>query len=536
MTDFQQYGYIGCFNEFNVAADTLEITNLVVQNVTLSSVVPNAVLVTNASQQLDDVVLTPNKFLMGSTASVPIAGSILGTSNQVIVTGNPTDLTLSLPQSIGITSVPEFASVQVDNCIWNQLVRTDASNNLSSFTLAVNGAIPIGSNAGSGPVAATISHGTSITITNGQGSISVDTIQPITSADTPTFAGMTLNGNLVMGSNLVDGVDVSAFKTDYDSKVNQDVKSSASPSFAGMTLNGDLVMGSNLVDGVDISAFKTDYDSKINQSVKSSASPSFAGLTVGTASGSVISTAGVLSTVAMTDGQLIIGSTSGSPAAASLTAGTGITITPSSHGILIDATALGGLSAKKAVYTDASSNLATVALTDGQLLIGSTGNIPAVGTITGTANRVTVTTGSGTIALSGPQDLGITSGPQFSRLNLVDPTNQITFDSATFDTIITCPVPAANRTLTIPDAGAVTDTFVLRDMAQTLTNKTLTGNTAVSLKSGAAVITLPTTTSTLATIALSETLTNKTLTSPIISTIVNTGTLTLPLAPIVSCG
>lgn len=43
----------------------------------------------------------------------------------------------------------------------------------------------------------------------------------------------------------------------------------------------------------------------------------------------------------------------------------------------------------------------------------------------------------------------------------------------------------------------------------TVTNKTLTGNIAVTLVSGAATVTLPTTTSTLATLALSETLTNK---------------------------
>ena len=46
--------------------------------------------------------------------------------------------------------------------------------------------------------------------------------------------------------------------------------------------------------------------------------------------------------------------------------------------------------------------------------------------------------------------------------------------------------------------------------------------------SGAAVITFPSTTSTLATLTGTETLTNKTLTSPVIGSITNTGTLTLP--------
>ena len=48
--------------------------------------------------------------------------------------------------------------------------------------------------------------------------------------------------------------------------------------------------------------------------------------------------------------------------------------------------------------------------------------------------------------------------------------------------------------------------------------------------SGAAVVTFPSATSTLATLTGTETLTNKTLTSPVIGSITNTGTLTLPTA------
>lgn len=57
--------------------------------------------------------------------------------------------------------------------------------------------------------------------------------------------------------------------------------------------------------------------------------------------------------------------------------------------------------------------------TDGQLLIGnSTGNTLAKATLTGTTNQITVTNGSGTITLSTPQSIATSSSPTFTGLNL----------------------------------------------------------------------------------------------------------------------
>src|ERR1051326_2353685 len=64
-------------------------------------------------------------------------------------------------------------------------------------------------------------------------------------------------------------------------------------------------------------------------------------------------------------------------------------------------------------------------------------------------------------------------------------------------------------------------------VSETLTNKTLT-TPVISSISNSGTVTLPTGSVTLATLTGSETLTNKTLTAPVISTISNTGTLTLP--------
>lgn len=76
--------------------------------------------------------------------------------------------------------------------------------------------------------------------------------------------------------------------------------------------------------------------------------------------------------------------------------------------------------------------------TDGQLLIGNTtGNTLNKNTLTGTANQVVVTNGSGTITLSLPQSIGTGSSPTFTNLTLngtLTVTGKSTFNNATVNT------------------------------------------------------------------------------------------------------
>jgi hypothetical protein len=77
-------------------------------------------------------------------------------------------------------------------------------------------------------------------------------------------------------------------------------------------------------------------------------------------------------------------------------------------------------------------------------------------------------------------------------------------------------------------AAAVASDLVAYDTAtKTLTNKTLT-TPVISTITNTGTLTLPASTDTLVGRATTDTLTNKTLTAPVISTISNTGTLTLP--------
>ncbi|SRR5258708_4042647 len=86
-----------------------------------------------------------------------------------------------------------------------------------------------------------------------------------------------------------------------------------------------------------------------------------------------------------------------------------------------------------------------------------------------------------------------------------------------------------NGTAAVTAVTAPSGTIVGTTDSQTLTNKTLT-TPIISTISNTGILTLPTSTDTLVGKATTDVLTNKTLTTPIISSISNTGTVTFPTA------
>lgn len=126
----------------------------------------------------------------------------------------------------------------------------------------------------------------------------------------------------------------------------------------------------------------------------------------------------------LNDGQIIIGKTNDLPAAASITGSGSITVTPGANSITISSSASGtvnnGTANQLAYYATTgtavsgltSANSATLvtngsgvptwtgSMTNGQVLIGSTGSTPVPALITGTAG-ITVTNGAGSITISG---------------------------------------------------------------------------------------------------------------------------------------
>ena len=107
-------------------------------------------------------------------------------------------------------------------------------------------------------------------------------------------------------------------------------------------------------------------------------------------------------------------------AAAATAIALGVASTPTFAGLT-----LSGLTANAFTYSGASGAIAaTAAPTNGQLLIGSTGFAPVLGTIAGTTNQVTASVGAGSITLSLPQNIHTGATPTFAGATL---TNNLTF-------------------------------------------------------------------------------------------------------------
>ncbi|HET9137598.1 MAG TPA: hypothetical protein VFO76_13265 [Candidatus Kapabacteria bacterium] len=80
-------------------------------------------------------------------------------------------------------------------------------------------------------------------------------------------------------------------------------------------------------------------------------------------------------------------------------------------------TGVGTIAQNGIMWGNGTNPISATALNSGQLLIGSTG-APVAASLTGTANQINVTNGSGSITLSTPQSIATSSSPTFSNLTL----------------------------------------------------------------------------------------------------------------------
>jgi hypothetical protein len=410
---------------------------------------------------------TNGQLLIGSTGNVPVAAAITGTTDQVIVTNGSGTITLSAPQSINTTSSPSFTGLTVSGLTAKSFIFTGVGGLLSATAAPTNGQLLIGST-GNVPVAAAIT-GTAnqVIVTNGAGTITLSGPQSLGTASSPSFAGLTVSGlaaNAFLYSGTAGLLATTAAPTNGQLLIGS---TGAAPVAAAITGTASQVVVTNGAGTITLS---------LPQSIATTSAVQFGGLNIGPQAG-LLNTAffnfsGALNNAAtspvtnyyvagttrpifqvlplavgdsellwdaswngtnyIADGSasnylisnadgsdLVIDYSSGNAAGASITWTNGIRLNHTSGLVTVGSTAVSGNTAKAFLYSDANKLLATTAApTNGQLLIGSTGNIPVAAALTGTANQVVVTNGAGTVTLSTPQSIGTASAVTFGSLTL----------------------------------------------------------------------------------------------------------------------
>jgi len=211
--------------------------------------------------------------------------------------------------------------------------------------------------------------------------------------------GISVTGNIAV-SGTVDGVDVSAFYSDYLTKINQPVLTSSTPIFAGLTITGPIFSGTNAISCGAISCTSVTASGTMSCAGLTTTGSIFAGtnsITGGAFSCSSLTSSGTLSAVGITStGPITAGTNSltagattvGSLVCSGTLSAAGLTITgPISVGT--NSVACGAITC---TTVTASGTMSSVGLT-------TTGPISAgTNTIGGGAATFTSVTSSGTMS------------------------------------------------------------------------------------------------------------------------------------------
>lgn len=220
----------------------------------------------------------------GTVTSVDVSGG----SSGLVYTGGPVTASGTITLASGQLAVG-YGGTNSTTALNNNRVMVSNAGAIKEAAALTNGQLLIGST-GAAPVAASLTAGTGVTLTPGAGSLTIAA---------PGATGGT-----------VTSVDVSGGTTG--------LTATGGP----VTASGTITLGGTLVvanGGTGATSFSGNRVALTN------------------AGGTALTTA-----AAMTDGQLLIGSTGAAPAVASLTAGTGITLTPGAGTLTIASTGGGG--------------------------------------------------------------------------------------------------------------------------------------------------------------------------------------------------
>jgi hypothetical protein len=508
-------GSTGFFDSLEVGTlvvdGTAAIKNLSVSgSETFSNLAADSIVITTSTSALSALTLTNGQLVIGSTGALPVAA------------------TLTAGFGINITNGAGSITIAIGAETPKSAVITDAGGNLSTLTLT-NGQLVVGST-GNVPVAAALTAGTGVTVGNAPGAITISIGQSVATSATPQFAGLNIGSQTEAASAIVniagtDGSFMAGPATAWYTSADQyplfervplshnslfefwdcyldssgTIRSSSALGNFGIEKSNGLLLF--LSDTGKAQGAATSLPTSLMQLSASSGIVTIGSLALTNTTVNGFAYIGaskaLLSTAAATNGQLLIGSTGSVPVAATLTAGSGITVTNGAGTITIATSGGGGtvtsISAGTGItctpnpITGTGSVALTVPVaissggtgltstpTDGQLLIGSTGSSNYGLATLAAGTGVTVTNASHSITVAIGQSVATSATPTFASETLSAVTNQLTLGT-TKTTTLTSPAPGTSQTITIPDQSS---------NLGTASTAVLTTNTTTYMKTG----------------------------------------------------
>lgn len=448
--------------------------------------------VNSGGTALTSTTLTNGQLLVGNTGSAPTAATLTGTTNQISITNGAGTITLATPQDINTSSKPTFGSIIIGTSHTLTGTNSIISGNGNVLTGKVSTVLGQSNTLTGTDTSFTdniqLGHSNSIAVgatTNVLDNIQLGTNNIMSSAQANTWSNVQIGGFSDMtseGTNSQFAITINAY---------QPAAASTFWSTGGYCRNlagstGINMHAANIYIGADPGGIVSFVDVCPSTVVSPTSGPNLTNQTYvnsGVATLTNKSMSGSSNTFtnipnsALVNSSITVNPGTGLTGGGSVSLGGTVTlslITPVT--ILDGGTGTTSLTANGVISVNGTgTSLASNTLTSGQLLIGSTGASPSAATITGTTHQVIVTNGAGSITLSTPQNIDITSTPTFASETLSSTTNQLVLGT-TNTTTINSVAPAASRIYTIPDAGG-NDTFTMNAATQTLTNKIITGTT-----------------------------------------------------------
>ncbi len=463
-----------------------------VSSIALSSDVGGTLPVTNGGTGLT-ALGTANQ-LLGTDGTGAQYKTLSGTANQIAITNAGSTMTFSTPQNIGTGSSPSFFGLTVSGLtdgvahvtsgsIAGGKVNLASTSDVTGIAAPGNGGTGLSTaptagslligNSSSGYTSAALTPGTGISITNGNGSITINA-----TGDTSRVAkaGDTMTGQLLGFGGAVG---------------------SPGFSFGGDTDTGLWSSGADTLNFSTAGAERMRLTGTGNVAIGT------------TAANSPLQVAGAIATdiANKTGGYTLLASNSV------------VTADASGGAFTIAVPTAAGITGRRYTIkkTDSSPNVVTVdpagaETIDGSSTYGLARQYQSVSIISNGANWI-----ADTESTTSPSTLTGTETLTNKTLNSTDTISGATASSFT----------NGAQTIILPTSA---DTLVGRATTDTLSNKTLTAPVIATI-SNSGTLTLPTGPETIVGRDTTDTLTNKTLTAPIIATISNGGTLTLPSGP-----